>query len=222
MRQDTAATKAKIITVAEELFARKGVENVTLAEINQQSGQKNRSALQYHFGGKKELIGAIMDRHLGEINEERNRMLDKMQANGTINTRTVSEAIVVPLANRLNAPGGLSYIRITAQLFGNRDFPYLHQEDLVTNVASQRVWSFIRQAGVEFPVALQFTRVILMLSTLFQGLSNYAQICTSDRKAPEGVSHELFILDLIDSIQALLEKQPSRATLEQLQVAVDG
>ena len=216
MRQDTAATKARIMAIAEKLFADKGVENVTLAEINLKAGQKNRSATQYHFGGKKQLIDAIIHRHLLCINDERNNMLDEMVARGKITMRDISEALVIPLANRLNAPGGLSYIRISAQLFGNKDFPYLQREDISTHFSSVRLWSYMQEAGINLPKAVQFTRNLLTLSTLFQGLSNYAQVMTSGRKVPDGVDSELFILDLVDSIQALLEKQPSRATGNEL------
>lgn len=216
MRQDTAATKARIVSIAEKLFAEKGVENVTLAEINQKSGQKNRSALQYHFGGKKELIDAIMNKHLLQINDDRNRILDRMDEEQNLTIRAVAEAIVLPLTNRLNAEGGICYIRITAQLFANKDFPYLRTEDLTSHFASERMWRFASKAGVGFSEALQFTRIILILSMLFQGLSNYVQITASGKEPPEGVDNELFVLDLIDSIEALLEKTPSTVTKAKL------
>jgi AcrR family transcriptional regulator len=216
VRQDTAATKARIISIAEKLFAKKGVENVTLAEINQRAGQKNRSALQYHFGGKKELIDAIMNKHLECIDDDRNRLLDSIAGSESVTTRAIAEAIVIPLANRLEAPGGLSYIRITAQLFGDRDFPYLHQDDIASHFASERLWAVIDKADIELSEPLMFSRTILILSMLFNGLSNYTQISAFGKKLPEGVDNDLFILDLIDNVHVLLDTKPSEATQKKI------
>ncbi len=44
---------------AETLIARSGIENVTIRDIVSQAGQKNTSALQYHFGNLDGLIAAI-------------------------------------------------------------------------------------------------------------------------------------------------------------------
>ncbi|MGI9279120.1 MAG: TetR/AcrR family transcriptional regulator [Endozoicomonas sp.] len=217
MRQDTAATKARIIAITEKLFATKGVENVTLAEINQKSGQKNRSALQYHFGGKKELIEAIIHKHLVCIDEDRNRILDEFEQQSSVSGKDIAKAIVVPLANRLDAKGGLSYIRITAQLFGDRNFPYLHQDDIASHFSSERLWKFMRKAGLELPEPLLFTRTVVILSTLFNGLANYAQISEFGKKLPAGVNNDVFVLDLIESVEVLLMKQPSEELKQLLQ-----
>ncbi|WP_051786063.1 TetR/AcrR family transcriptional regulator [Endozoicomonas numazuensis] len=217
MRQDTAATKARIIAIAEKLFATKGVENVTLTEINHKAGQKNRSALQYHFGGKKELIEAIIHKHLFCIDEDRNKMLDEFEKQRSVSGKDIARAIVIPLANRLSAKGGLSYIRITAQLFGDRKFPYLHQDDIANHFSSERLWKFMRKAGLELPEPLLFTRTVVILSTLFNGLANYAQISEFGKKLPAGVNNDLFIQDLVESVEALLTKQPSAELRELLE-----
>ena len=54
-RKDTLATRGRILDAAEQLFYQRGIDNVSLADINQAAGQKNRNALQYHFGDKTAL-----------------------------------------------------------------------------------------------------------------------------------------------------------------------
>src|SRR5436309_1601566 len=44
-----------ILSVAERLFAEHGVDQVSLAQINREAGQRNRSAINYHFGSKQSL-----------------------------------------------------------------------------------------------------------------------------------------------------------------------
>ena len=48
VRKDTLATRKRIIDTAERLFAERGVESTSLLGVAKASGQKNRSALQYH------------------------------------------------------------------------------------------------------------------------------------------------------------------------------
>jgi AcrR family transcriptional regulator len=217
VRQDTAATKARILTAAEQLLADKGVENVSLAEINRKAGQKNSSALQYHFGGKKALIEAILHRHLLAIHADRNAMLDELERATAVSLRDVAEAIVIPLANRLaDSDGGLHYIRITAQLIGKKGFPYLDIVDLEQHFSTQRVWKFTLPLTAHVPAKVQLSRNLLLVSTLFHGLANYATLISSTRSHPEGLGQAIFVADLVDCVEALLEKKPSRHTTKLL------
>ena len=53
LRPDAVATRAWIVAAAERLFADIGIDATSLAEINKAAGQRNRSAVQYHFGDKE-------------------------------------------------------------------------------------------------------------------------------------------------------------------------
>ena len=52
------ATRQALMKAAEQLFAEKGPSNVTIREIVEKAGQKNESALQYHFKNMEGLINA--------------------------------------------------------------------------------------------------------------------------------------------------------------------
>ena len=45
----TSETRDQIIRAAEELFAARGIDGVSLREINRAAGQSNTGAVQYHF-----------------------------------------------------------------------------------------------------------------------------------------------------------------------------
>ena len=55
-----AGTPDELLAVAERLFAERGVENVALTQIVAESGQKNRSALHYHFGSRGDVLTAVL------------------------------------------------------------------------------------------------------------------------------------------------------------------
>jgi AcrR family transcriptional regulator len=61
MRQQTAATRDKILDVAESLFARKGVDRATIKQIGAGAGL-NPALLYYYFAGKEDLYKAVLQR----------------------------------------------------------------------------------------------------------------------------------------------------------------
>ena len=58
--------KERIIAAAEEVFARSGLDGATTQEIARRAGV-NKSLLHYHFGSKKELYYAVMDKILFDL-----------------------------------------------------------------------------------------------------------------------------------------------------------
>ena len=52
-------TRLWLIETAERLFAERGIDNVSLREINRAAGQKNVAALHYHFGTRESLLEAM-------------------------------------------------------------------------------------------------------------------------------------------------------------------
>ena len=77
MRADSRDTVDDLLNVAEQLFARHGVEQVALTKIVGSSRQKNRSALHYHFGSREGVLKAVLDRRLKHINALRLATLDR-------------------------------------------------------------------------------------------------------------------------------------------------
>lgn len=59
--RDTATgTRARLLLAAMELFAEHGVEGTSLRRINEVAECRNSSAVHYHFGGRDNLIGAVL------------------------------------------------------------------------------------------------------------------------------------------------------------------
>lgn len=119
----TAAAACSLIAAAEQLFADRGIDGVSLREINREAHQRNTTSLQYHFGDRHGLLRAILDKHGHEVHLRRNALLDQYDANGTDDLRALASAFVLPLVAKLHDhDGGRQYLRICAELVnrGNR------------------------------------------------------------------------------------------------------
>ena len=89
-------TRDKLIDAATRLFAARGIESVSLAEIVRESGQRNTSAVQYHFGGRDDLLLAILERYVPAIRVRRLELLAIAQTDGS-DARAAAEALVRPV-----------------------------------------------------------------------------------------------------------------------------
>src|SRR6187200_1293401 len=91
-----------LISAAEQLFADRGIDGVSLREINREAQQRNTTSLQYHFGDRQGLLRAILAKHGREVDIRRNALLDQYEANGVDDVRLLASAFVVPLVSKLH------------------------------------------------------------------------------------------------------------------------
>ena len=70
-------TKEIILDQAEELFAAKGYKGTSLRMITT-AAEVNLAAVNYHFGSKKGLVAAVIDRRIVPLNELRCRRLTEV------------------------------------------------------------------------------------------------------------------------------------------------
>jgi AcrR family transcriptional regulator len=124
MAPNPEVTKQRLVSAAEELFAERGIDAVSLREINAAAGQRNSTALQYHFSDRRGLLTAVLAKHLADIEARRNELLDSYEAAGVDDLRVLAEALVRPSAAKLADPdGGRAFLRIHAQVINRPDWP---------------------------------------------------------------------------------------------------
>ncbi|WP_262695779.1 TetR/AcrR family transcriptional regulator [Kordiimonas aquimaris] len=108
------ATRTALIQAAERLIAKKGLADVSTREILQEAGQRNQSALQYHFGSKNGLISATINERTTQIDQKRQAMLAEFGDKPTL--RQIFEALIVPLGDLLvDPPAGSNYLNFLSQ-----------------------------------------------------------------------------------------------------------
>jgi AcrR family transcriptional regulator len=113
-------TKARLIEAAERLFAERGIDGVSLREVNRASGARNAIAVQYHFEDRAGVVRAILAKHMPDVEARRHALLDEYEARdpeapGEI--RALAGALVRPLAAKLDGQdGGPHFLQIYAEL----------------------------------------------------------------------------------------------------------
>jgi AcrR family transcriptional regulator len=218
----TVATRAKLVAVAERLFAERGVEGVSLNEINKLAGQRNSNACQYHFGNKNGLLQSIIDKHIPGIAARRNEMLDRLEAAGQVGLRDVIKAFVYPVAEKLLDPnGGKEFIRVNAQLV----VPHMLSQWQATTPpltvpGLQRLARTLGAVLAEYhlPKPVVDQRLLLAAMLLFHGLADHSRMLEAIGNAGAAIDTELFVNNLEDSIVALLTAPLSADTQQRLQV----
>jgi AcrR family transcriptional regulator len=105
--------KAALIRAGEHLFAREGVRQTRLRELNELAGQRNASALHYHFGGREGLLRAIFERHSAVVDAERAQRLATLKPDAPLHA--IVDVILRPMADHLALADGRDYLRILPQ-----------------------------------------------------------------------------------------------------------
>jgi AcrR family transcriptional regulator len=203
---------------AEELFATKGIDAVSLNEINKATGQRNTSALHYHFGSKEGLIEAIVYERYEMINQQLNTLLDEFEALAPQQQtlRALLKASVRPFTDQLDEQRGIYYLLIVTQLF-------MKSSDMITkghpsgqDTARLRLFRLYKHVMAELPAEVQNARLILHASLLFHSLATYAQ--TVQPKAKDaGAKKTLFFYNLLDALEGLMQSPVSTETLAAIQ-----
>lgn len=125
-------TKTRLIEAAERLFAERGVDAVSLREINRASGARNAIAVQYHFEDRAGVVRAVVRKHTPAVEAARHALLDQYEADGRADLRTLAAALVRPLAAKLSDPdGGPEFLQVQADLLNhpNPDFDAASLDD---------------------------------------------------------------------------------------------
>jgi AcrR family transcriptional regulator len=112
--RDAAVTRERLITAGRELFARPAGLSTPLKQIVDAAGQRNTSALHYHFAGRDGLIAAIIEQHNVDIETERGRMLDELGESASL--RDLVETVIRPQAGLLDETAGRQFLSIVSQL----------------------------------------------------------------------------------------------------------
>lgn len=146
-----ADAKAALIRAGEYLFARNGIQQTRIRELNELAGQRNASALHYHFGSREGLVRAIYLRHSAVIDAARAERLDSIGSHASL--LEIVAVILGPMADHLDHAEGRDYLRILAQhLLGEVEPP-----------AVVRAFELARQRLADMPERIRDARLLSML-----------------------------------------------------------
>ncbi len=110
------AARERIIVAAERLIAERG-QAVPLRDIAAAAGQRNNSAIQYHFGSRDGLIEAVVEHRLATLEVRRLELLAEQAGSGQPpGIHGLLEALVVPMFELGERHGIWHYARFLEQI----------------------------------------------------------------------------------------------------------
>ena len=171
MPRDGTATRARLLREAERLFARRGLYQVTVREILEAAGQRNVSALTYHFGSREGVLDAILERHNESTDAGRGRLYARM--GDTPSTRDLVAALVVPYAAHVATPEGRDYLRIVAQLSSR--FSTWRAPNPGTGANLIEILGRLEEQRADLPAAIRRERVVELIMLMTVALAERAR-----------------------------------------------
>ena len=203
MPRDATETRNRLIAEAERLFADQGIWRVRVQDIVAAAGQRNSSALSYHFGSRQGVLDAILRDHGEPIDQERGEVWAEADDDGT---SALIEALIQPLTRRLSTSSGRCYLRIVAQLsaeFARWDLDPTHVPanlNAILRLLRDRTAVAIRSQRDE--------RVLGMIQLMTASLAERAR--RIDAGDPLATDAEVYAANLGDMLVGVIEA-PARA-----------
>jgi AcrR family transcriptional regulator len=202
--------KQALLDAAAVLMDQRGVDNVTTQDINQASGHKNRSAVQYHFGSRDAVIQAVMSQHMEPIDAERNMLLDHLESTGTrLTPRSALEVVVLPLARQLRSPEGRRYLRLGAQLINHPRFVRDAGDAVMVNTSVSRCVRYILPVLSHLPPPIAAERTSQVIGFVVRALGDQCRLMDSEKPTRPVLCVEDFVANLVDTILAILQAPTS-------------
>lgn len=101
-KEDAEATRASLISAAEQLFAEKGIHNTRLSDVAQAVGV-TRGAIYWHFKDKDQLIGAVIERMSMPVESAMKNLL-KQASDSAMSLEDLSDTLAFSFKRLLESP----------------------------------------------------------------------------------------------------------------------
>ncbi|MEV6238425.1 TetR family transcriptional regulator [Lentzea sp. NPDC051838] len=204
----SADARERIIVAAERLIAERGLD-VPLRDIATAAGQRNNSAVQYHFGGRDGLIDAVASFRIADLEQHRLELLTESEAAGKAHDlRALVGALVVPMLTVPYDHGATHYARFLEQV---RTHPALAADtnlDRAGRAAVRLIILRLDRALHDLPPAVRRRRLRVLPTVLFALLADRERaVCAGDLPPDDPAS----AAELVDLVIGLLTAPVSLA-----------
>jgi AcrR family transcriptional regulator len=201
-----ARTREKILDAAERLMADRGVDSVSLREIRIAAGQRNTSALQFHFGDRDGVLRALADRHFPRLEAIEHELYVAMLEQGReSDVRSLAEVLVRPTAEYLReGPSARSWIKIAAQLMAS---PERSVAELYDNLPAETLTAGIAlhdQLCTTMPASVALERIIAVSQASLHLCADRARLEDARGAGRRHLELDDFIENLVDMANGAL------------------
>ncbi|HEX9832046.1 MAG TPA: TetR family transcriptional regulator [Mycobacterium sp.] len=198
MPPDASKTRAGLLDAAARAFARDGVFNASLIDITRQAGQRNRTALSYHFGSRDGVLCAVIDRHAAFLAQREGELLEVARQQTAL--EPVVEALVRPAAELADSGWrGRCCLLIIAELTGEDRAQYSAQlQDVLASTGGNEVFALLTERTGHLTDELRTERFSLMVMFILRAIADRARLL--ERRTRHGraqLEHEPFVGNLV-------------------------
>jgi AcrR family transcriptional regulator len=202
----SAQTRELFICAAQQLYADRSIDSVSLSEITVAAKQKNRNALQYHFGNREGLLQAILNRHSNVMHQLRQQTIIDIMHLPYSSAEASARILIMPVGEYIKAnPEAVAYVKILSQLAA------LNSE--LVNPNSPKQLSFQDESELKkimghafshlHPVEAQ-RRLFLVVSITFHAIADISRAQERSNTAPVLKNHDAMFDQLVSAIAALI------------------
>lgn len=215
----SALTRIALMRAAEQVIADKGLEKLTIRDITSAAGQKNESALQYHFKNLKGLITELHKARNNQIREKRAELLEALLAESpTPPLRALCRMMVAPAFELASSqPDFRRYIKAFGHELIVSDESALKMLDRKGGASGRQTGSLLRAALPHLDGEAYRARMDSAIRLAAASMYHQARQPNGFR----GATAALFFSRLIDGLEGLLSA-PESARSQELAAQVNA
>jgi AcrR family transcriptional regulator len=201
------STRDRLVEAANRAFAAQGIHGASLVEVTRRAGQRNRGAVHYHFGGRDELLAAVLEQHVEFLAQREGELLVLARTRPDDDVASVVEAIVRPAVELAESgESGRNYLSIVGELI--EQDPAGRSEDveaMLARTGGYEVYALLAERVPEMDEELRTERFALMTSFVLGSIARRVRARSVERGARESpLSTERFVANLVTMAAAML------------------
>lgn len=194
-----------ITAAATELFAERGVDGVSLADIRSASGHRNRSAVAYHFGSKEELVRTLITQVVDAHDSLRMRLLDQLERADTAPALPQVLAVAVaPMADDLTERPRRLRLRMLANVVTDERHMGFVQQLMLSHPGLGRSTALIAGHLSGLPEAIRNERIVLATTFGLRAFADQARLIDSPTPDRDPLGADVFAPHVVELLEALL------------------
>jgi len=193
-----------LIDAAERLAAERGLAALTVQAVQDEAGQRNKSAVAYHFGNRQGLVNALVATRMAPAEQRRTTML--LELGDTPSDVELVRALILPLTESVLSRRPSYWARFLIQAIGD-PVTGLTALASVDDRALQATQTRLAARLLHVPPAVRTLRV--------QSVIGFACVVLAAFEAgalPAEITGEVLTDELVEAGFALLGTEPSVVT----------
>ncbi|MFF0493156.1 TetR family transcriptional regulator [Nocardia sp. NPDC003482] len=190
---EPTTARERLILAAERLIAERGAA-VPLRDIATAAGQRNNSAIQYHFGSRDDLVAAVVEHRMATLEVRRLELLAERTAD---DVHDLLWALVVPMFE-LSARHGIDhYARFLERIRAHPSVTDAANLDDENRASVRIIMRGLERALPNLPARLRIRRLRTLPTVLFALLADHERAIEAGRVDPGDTAAWAEVVDML-------------------------